>query len=38
MKRKRMSKRQSKRHFRKNTGVQAMNSMNPRIQRGGIRL
>lgn len=38
MKRRPMSKRSSKRVFKKNTGVQKMNSMNPRSMRGGIRL
>lgn len=38
MKRRPMSRRGSKRHFKKNTGVQRMNSFNPRTMRGGIRL
>lgn len=38
MKRRPMSKKQSKRVFRKNTGVQKMNTLNPRTMRGGIRL
>lgn len=38
MKRKPMSKKSSKRVFKKNTGVQKMNNLNPRTQRGGIRL
>jgi hypothetical protein len=38
MKRRPMSKNHSKKVFRKNTGVQAMNKLNPRKMRGGIRL
>lgn len=38
MRRKRMSRRASKKNFKKNTGVQAMNNSNPRTMRGGIRL
>lgn len=38
MKRKPMSKAQSKMVFKKNTGVQKMNTLNPRSMRGGIRL
>ncbi|QXP44238.1 MAG: hypothetical protein [Arizlama microvirus] len=38
MKRRPMSKSTSKRVFKKNTGVQKMNTMNPRAMRGGIRL
>lgn len=38
MKRKKMSRHGSKIHFKKNTGVQKLNSMNPRLMRGGIRL
>lgn len=38
MKRRPMSRKSSKRNFKKNTGVHAMNHMNPRTQRGGIRL
>jgi len=38
MRRKPMSKKQSKKVFRKNTGVQKMNNLNPRSMRGGIRL
>nr|QJB19562.1 MAG: hypothetical protein [Microvirus sp.] len=38
MKRRKMSYNGSKRHFRKNTGVQAMNKMKPQHLRGGIRL
>lgn len=37
-KRQRMSKSSSKRSFKKATGVQKMNSLNPRSMRGGIRL
>ena len=33
-----MSKKGSVKHFKKNTGVQKMNMMNPKTQRGGIRL
>jgi len=38
MKRRPMSKAHSKRVFKKNTGVQKANSLNPRSMRGGIRL
>lgn len=38
MRRKKMPFKASKRHFKKNTGVNKMNTLNPRTQRGGIRL
>lgn len=38
MKRKPMSKSASQRTFKKNTGVQKMNTVNPKNMRGGIRL
>lgn len=38
MKRKSMSKSASKKVFKKNTGIQKMNTINPRNMRGGIRL
>lgn len=38
MKRRKMSAKSSKRVFKKNSGVQAMNNINPRAMRGGIRL
>ena len=38
MKRRQMSRKESKRTFKKSTGVQKMNSLNPRSMRGGIRL
>lgn len=38
MKRRPMSKTASKRSFKKNTGIQKLNSINPRSMRGGIRL
>lgn len=38
MRRRKMSKNHSKRVFKKNTGVQKMNMINPRSMRGGIRL
>lgn len=38
MKRRKMSRRGSKVHFKKNTGIQALNHVNPRSMRGGIRL
>lgn len=38
MKRRPMSKRSSRRLFKRKTGVQKMNSMNPKGMRGGIRL
>lgn len=38
MKRKPMSKYSSRRVFRKNTGVNGLNRLNPRKFRGGIRL
>lgn len=38
MKRRPMSRKASKIHFKKNTGIQKMNSLNPRTMRGGIRL
>ena len=38
MKRKSMGKKSSRKSFKKNTGVHKLNSANPRIMRGGIRL
>lgn len=38
MRRKKMSYGKSRRHFKKNTGVHKLNSVNPRRMRGGIRL
>lgn len=38
MKRSKMSYKASKLSFKKNTGVQSMNRLNPRTMRGGIRL
>lgn len=38
MKRRKMSRGNSKRVFKKNTGVQKMNTINPKSMRGGIRL
>lgn len=38
MKRRQMSRKGSKVHFKKNTGVQKLNGLNPRSMRGGIRL
>lgn len=38
MKRRSMSRSTSKKVFKKNLGVQAMNRLNPRRMRGGIRL
>lgn len=38
MRRKQLSRKASKKNFKKNTGVQKMNSLNPRSMRGGIRL
>lgn len=38
MKRRPMSRQASKRDFKKKTGVQKMNTLNPRSSRGGIRL
>lgn len=38
MKRKPMSRTASKKVFKKNTGVQKLNTINPRNMRGGIRL
>lgn len=38
MKRRPMSRKASKRSFRKNTGIHNKNSLNPRAMRGGIRL
>jgi len=38
MKKRPMSKGESRRSFKKNTGVHKMNTLNPRIMRGGIRL
>lgn len=38
MRRQKMSRKGSKVHFKKNTGVNKMNSLNPRVMRGGIRL
>lgn len=37
MKRRPMGRKQSKRHFKKNTGVHKANILNPRRFRGGIR-
>lgn len=37
-KRRAMRKSESKRVFKKNTGVQKMNTLNPKTMRGGIRL
>jgi hypothetical protein len=38
MKRRSISRSSSKKIFKKNTGVQTMNTANPRSMRGGIRL
>lgn len=38
MKRRPLKRSASKRVFKKNTGVQKLNSINPRTMRGGIRL
>jgi len=38
MKRKPMSRKSSKKVFKKNTGVHKVNKLNPRKFRGGIRL
>lgn len=38
MKRSKMSAKKSKANFKKHTGVQKMNTLNPRNFRGGIRL
>lgn len=38
MRRKKMPFKASKKNFKKNTGVQKMNGLNPRTMRGGIRL
>lgn len=38
MKRKALSKSVSKKVFKKNTGVQKLNHVNPKNMRGGIRL
>jgi hypothetical protein len=38
MQRKKLSKSKSKKVFKKNTGVQKLNNLNPRTMRGGIRL
>jgi hypothetical protein len=38
MKRQKMSYKKSKKYFKKNTGVQALNTINPTTFRGGIRL
>lgn len=38
MKRSKMSRGASKRSFKKATGVQKLNHLNPRAMRGGIRL
>jgi hypothetical protein len=38
MKRRGMSRSKSRRQFKKNTGVHKINHVNPRTQRGGIRL
>ena len=38
MKRRPISRSSSKKIFKKNTGVQTMNSIQPRSMRGGIRL
>jgi len=38
MRRQKMSKYKSKKVFKKNTGIQAMNHVSPRAMRGGIRL
>ena len=38
MKRRSMSRSSSKKVFKKNTGIQKLNTTNPRSMRGGIRL
>jgi len=38
MRRKQMSQKANKTNFKKNTGVQKLNKLNPRTMRGGIRL
>ena len=38
MKRRPMKRSESKKVFKKNTGVQKLNNINPRTMRGGIRL
>jgi hypothetical protein len=38
MRRRKLSRSSSKRMFKKNTGVQKLNRLNPRTFRGGIRL
>lgn len=38
MRRQKMSRKANKASFKKNTGVQKLNNMNPRSMRGGIRL
>lgn len=38
MRRKKMRYTGSKKYFKKNTGVQKINNLNPRNMRGGIRL
>lgn len=38
MRRTKLSKYKSKKMFKKNTGVQKLNNLNPRLMRGGIRL
>lgn len=38
MKRRPLSKQQSQKSFKRNTGVHVKNSLNPRAMRGGIRL
>lgn len=38
MKRKPMSKNTSKKVFKKNTGIQKLNKLQPKSMRGGIRL
>lgn len=38
MRMKSLSRKVSKKHFKKNTGIHKMNKLNPRKMRGGIRL
>jgi hypothetical protein len=38
MRRSKLGRRASKKIFKKATGVQRINNMNPRVMRGGIRL
>lgn len=38
MRRQKLSKKKSQKMFKKNTGVQKMNTMKPQSMRGGIRL